>query len=452
MLGIALLTASCTEDYTDWASPQVFPEEEAKTVTVTTAAAADVDFATAEGDMVQLFVPTVTASDENTTTYKVTLWNEDKSASEVITANNEGYAAKADLKTAVERLFGKRPVMRTIAMDIEAYTMVNGQSIKSVSSGTINVTLTAPFIASAYYLIGDMNSWSADALIQFTHSGKDVYDDPVFTATFNVTADNQYWKIIPQTCLDAGGPWAIENDPNGVVGIEIDGDASFTGNLITDQAKAGKIETAGLYRMTINMMEYTYKIEKLEFGEFIYQIGNDSGWSTSNPLRGPNFDGKYQGYYYLDGEFKFKPNADNWDNDYEYVSDGVLTTDGGPNIPGVTGFYQINVDIAAMTYSLQKVDVISIIGDFNGWGGDVDMTYNTTEKCWEATATVTTGGLKFRMNHDWTISWGGANGDGSNFGNLTANNGANLNVEEGTYLFQLYISYEGNNKLVLTKQ
>lgn len=452
MLGIALLTASCTEDYTDWATPQVFPEEEVKTVTVATAAAADVDFATAEGDMVQLFVPTVTASDENTTTYKVTLWNEDKPASEVITANNDGYAAKADLQTAVERLFGKRPVMRTIAMDIEAYTMVNGQSIKSVSSGTINVTLTAPFIASAYYLIGDMNSWSADALIQFTHSGKDVYDDPVFTATFNVTADNQYWKIIPQTCLDAGGPWAIENAPNGVVGIEIDGDASFTGNLITDQAKAGKIETAGLYRMTINMMEYTYKIEKLEFGEFIYQIGNDSGWSTSNPLRGPNFDGKYQGYYYLDGEFKFKPNADNWDNDYEYVSDGVLTTDGGPNIPGVTGFYQINVDIAAMTYSLQKVDVISIIGDFNGWGGDVDMTYNTTEKCWEATATVTTGGLKFRMNHDWTISWGGANGDGSNFGNLTANNGANLNVEEGTYLFQLYISYEGNNKLVLTKQ
>ena len=40
MLGIALLTASCTEDYTDWASPQVFPEEEAKTVTVATAAAA----------------------------------------------------------------------------------------------------------------------------------------------------------------------------------------------------------------------------------------------------------------------------------------------------------------------------------------------------------------------------------------------------------------------------
>lgn len=452
MLGLVLLTASCTDDYTDWATPQTNPEEEAKTVTVETAAAADVDFATAEGDKVQLFVPTVTASDENTTTYKVTLWNEDNTASEIIAADNEGYAAKADLQAAVEKLYGKRPVMHTINMDIEAYTIVNGQSIKSVSTGKINVTLTAPFIASAYYLIGDMNSWSADALIQFTHSGKDVYDDPVFTATFNVTADNQYWKIIPQTCLDAGGPWAIENAPNGVVGIEIDGDASLTGNLITDQAKAGKIETAGLYRMTINMMEYTYKIEKLEFGEFIYQIGNDSGWSTSNPLRGPNFDGKYQGYYYLDGEFKFKPNADNWDNDYEYVSDGVLTTDGGPNIPGVTGFYQINVDIAAMTYSLQKVDVISIIGDFNGWGGDVDMTYNTTEKCWEATATVTTGGLKFRMNHDWTISWGGANGDGSNFGNLTANNGANLNVEEGTYLFQLYISYEGNNKLILTKQ
>ena len=60
--------------------------------------------------------------------------------------------------------------------------------------------------------------------------------------------------------------------------------------------------------------------------------------------------------------------------------------------------------------------------------------------------------LKFRMNHDWDISWGGANGDGNNFQNLTQTNGTNLNVEAGTYDFKLYISCEGKNHVVITKK
>ena len=57
MLGLVLLTASCTEDYTDWANPQENPQEEVKTVTMTTTNASDVDFANLESDAVQLFVP-----------------------------------------------------------------------------------------------------------------------------------------------------------------------------------------------------------------------------------------------------------------------------------------------------------------------------------------------------------------------------------------------------------
>ena len=106
-----------------------------------------------------------------------------------------------------------------------------------------------------------------------------------------------------------------------------------------------------------------------------------------------------------------------------------------------------------MTYSLTKIDVISIIGDFNGWSDDVDMTYNKEEGCWEATAEVNTNGFKFRMKHDWAISWGGANGDGKLYGNLTQNNGQNLIVDAaGTYKFQLYLSCEGANKVVISKQ
>ena len=105
-----------------------------------------------------------------------------------------------------------------------------------------------------------------------------------------------------------------------------------------------------------------------------------------------------------------------------------------------------------MTWSVTKVETISIIGDFNGWAGDVDMTYDPDEGCWKATATVTDGGLKFRMNHDWTVSWGGKTKEDPDLNDLTQNNGENIPVAAGTYMFKLFISYEGNNRVEITAQ
>ena len=61
--------------------------------------------------------------------------------------------------------------------------------------------------------------------------------------------------------------------------------------------------------------------------------------------------------------------------------------------------------------------------------------------------------MKFRMNHDWAISWGGANDDPKAYDNLTQNKGKDLDVTEaGDYKIQLFITYEGNNRVVITKQ
>ena len=52
---------------------------------------------------------------------------------------------------------------------------------------------------------------------------------------------------------------------------------------------------------------------------------------------------------------------------------------------------------------------MGIIGDFNGWGGDVVMTWNPTDFCYEATDPgVTANGWKFRINADWAINLGGS--------------------------------------------
>ena len=40
----------------------------------------------------------------------------------------------------------------------------------------------------------------------FNHSDKDVYDDPIFTVSFETTKADQYWKIIPKKNVDAGRP------------------------------------------------------------------------------------------------------------------------------------------------------------------------------------------------------------------------------------------------------
>ena len=40
------------------------------------------------------------------------------------------------------------------------------------------------------------------------------------------------------------------------------------------------ITQAGMYRMTLDMMEYTYTLEELGFAPYIYEIGNNTSWQV----------------------------------------------------------------------------------------------------------------------------------------------------------------------------
>ena len=188
---------------------------------------------------------------------------------------------------------------------------------------------------------------------------------------------------------------------------------------------------------------------------YIYEIGNESGWSTAHELCSPAQDGIYQGFYWLDGGFKFKPNADNWDGDWGQDPAGAygsLVVDGEEdcNDPGKSfpdqaqpaGFYQVNVDLIEMTWNIVPITSISIIGGFNDWAGDVEMTYNVDEGCWECTTSEVEGEYKFRANHDWAINWGGSEDN-------LVQDGANLNSDGGSHTYKLYISYAGNHKVVI---
>lgn len=224
----------------------------------------------------------------------------------------------------------------------------------------------------------------------------------------------------------------------------------FNCKVLVDAVKNGQA-------VLIDAGSIKVKVTPVAYGEYFYEIGAESNWSLPHALYGPNYDGKYQGYYWLEGEFKFKPNKDNWEGDYEYAGDNKIADIGGANCPNPgAGFYQIDVDLQEGTYNLTKVESITCVGNHNGWNqadAAQHMTYNSAEGCWELTTTLTNG-FKFAMNDAWTVSWGGANGDPTAYDNITQNGGKDLNAPDGdgVYSIKLYLSYEGANRVVLVKQ
>ena len=137
-----------------------------------------------------------------------------------------------ELQALVEEVHGKRPVERKFSAVVTVAAVVRGSAVLYKSEKfDIAVIPEAPFISSAYYLIGGMNDWDPEKAkdFKFSHSGKDVYEDPVFTITFTA-GDECWWKIVPQSNYDAGDAWA--KGSTGVVGNGYDGGGYYLcGNL-----------------------------------------------------------------------------------------------------------------------------------------------------------------------------------------------------------------------------
>lgn len=462
-LGAASLMASCTEDFNeDVAAPQQWEQEAAVDApNVTAQSVGSIDLGTA-GDSVTVFSLNVTSIPTGTTIANLRLQSDE--ASVEIKADNNGKIASADLQALIEKQYGKRPTERTLYAVVHGDCMKDGQA-SFFNAGQIEIKATpkAPFISTGYYLVGDMfkiddtnNGWNDVCMQAFNHSGKDVYEDPIFTIVFTTTAENQYWKVIPQSNIDNEDFWA---NP-GVVGPATDGESALSATLVNENAQAGKIEKPAMYKMTLNMIEYTYTLEELDYPEFIYEIGNNTEWGSAYALQGPNFDGIYHGAMFLKSGFKFRSNANDWNGSGNWGLDadgteGKLISDGGSkDIPlAEDGFYKITVDLNKMEYTLTKFEKLGIIGDGQpgGWDTDTELTYDNTEKCWKATGVVLTAGksIKFRTVGDWnTVNIGG-----SSISQLIFNSNDNIPVaESGTFTVKLFLETSGQPYATLTKE
>ena len=430
------------------ADPQMNEQDEILTLAgaVSVAEVAAIDLAAVEADSVAVGTVTVTGLDAaDDVKYYVTF--DDVYEFEVA---SDLELSVRELQAMVENAYGKRPENRTFETVVKVNAIVDGTALL-YESEAFDVVLKpeAPFISSAYYLIGNMNDWNDKNALdyKFSHSDKDVYADPVFTITFTAGADC-YWKIIPQSDYDAGNAW--NEGATGVLGVAVDGDTAKEGKLVTTAPQAGKIAEEGMYMMTINMMDYTYSIKAL--APEYYLLGDTPfSWNVNdkNFMMYPESKTVMSYTTEFAGNIKFinanDMGTDNWGACYGTPKDGdtalnapLQQNSGAIHVPE-TGYYTFRADIGSMTYTWTKVEVaatyksMAVVGNVQGWnpGNPDTQMKEIAPHNWFISGLEVDAEFKIAANGTWDDSWGENTLEESNFCVLAG--GGNCKIVPGTY-------------------
>ena len=433
--------ASCNGDYDDWANPQTNPQEASAAqygITFTAGPEAECNMPDEDG---VINLVTVNSTDANVAGYTLIdlKVNGEAIESGEIIGNNIRVNA-----TELEKILCKQNKSRaSVARDInvESKVSVNLASGDAVAINTVGTTTaklkptpTPAIDAKGYYMLGEVNGngWTATSPVWMTEVSDGVYQLKVTTEK-----DKNYFKFYEGSKWDESGNWDVIN--KGVLGCEKDGCDDASGTIYYTGDSWGTPQTmviagTGTWIVTLDMNNLTYTVGK----PILYMAGDANGWNQIDYLSSE--DGvHFTGYMYLNQNgFKFCTQK-NWDGT-NY--DGAFFGESEDNIMMTqeAGFYQVDVDLSARTYTLTPFS-IGIIGNAtpSGWASDTDMKYNPTERCWEIKGVeLSDGEMKFRANDDWALSWGGE------LDNLTTQNGPNIAVTAGTYDIKLYIDWEGN--------
>lgn len=340
------------------------------------------------------------------------------------------YVKPDDLQGAYYANISKGPKEKTIYARYAGYAVKDNTTVRLGDptfywpNGETNyVALSVlPFPSSLviednYYLLGTINGWSVAEAVKMNHAeGVSPYDDPVFTLKVDITPDEAaagwWWKIVPESTYITGN-W-VDGD-NTAYGVAENGDTALSGMLVgrtaAEDCGAGCINEAGPFLLTINLEDGTYDFSLAI--ENLYTPGNSNGWSqaSSQMLYTSDYT-NYEGYAYLNGDFKFSSQAD-W-NGINYGNadeEGKLSNDGGAgNLTApANSLYWCKANIASLTYSLYQVNTIGVIGDATpgGWAASTALTPSADFLVWEGDINFGAGEWKFRCNDDWEVNLGG---------------------------------------------
>ena len=444
----SLTLASCNGDYDDWAQPQHNPQEASAAkygITFTAGPEAECNMPDEDG---VINLVTVNSTDANVAGYTV---KDLKVNGEAIKGEAVGNNIQVNA-TELEKILCSQSKTRASVeheINVESKVSVNLASGDAVAINTVGTTTaklkptpTPAIDEQGYYMLGEVNGngWTATSPVWMTKVSDGVYQLKVTTEK-----DKNYFKFYEGSKWDESGDWKVIN--TGAMGCEKDGCEDASGTIYYTGDKWGTpqsmvIPGAGTWIVTLDMNNLTYTVGK----PILYMAGDANGWKQIDVLNSE--DGvNFKGYMYLNQNgFKFCSQP-NWDGTnyggafFGESEDNIMMTQ-------EAGFYQVDVDLSAKTYTLTPF-TIGIIGSATpkGWDGDTEMTYNPEERCWELkNVELTDGEMKFRHTNDWNLNWGGPL-------DALVHDGDNIAVAAGTYDIKLKVNWaEGTAKCEMTKK
>ena len=450
----SLALASCAGDYDDWANPQANEQEaSAAKYGVTFANGSEAEGSMADEDGIINLV-TVNSTDANVSGFTLQDFKVNGVAVNGTMVGNSVQVSASELEKLVcEQNKSRASVARDLKVETQvSINLASGDAVsitdKGETTGKFTPTATPQLDEKGYYMLGQVNGneWDAKSPVWMNKISDGVYQLKVTT-----TADKNWFKFYAGSNF-VSNDWDSIN--KGALGCKENGSEDTFGYILYNGDSWGELQTpvipgAGTWIVTLDMNNLTYTVGK----PVLYMAGDANGWDQIDVLNGD--DGvHFTGYMYLNQNgFKFctQPNWDgtNYGADFNTAGDAANITMTEP-----AGYYKVDVDLSAKTYTLIPITTIGIIGSAspNGWDSDVDMTYvpyNAETKelgYWEAKdITLASGEIKFRANDDWAINWGGDT-------NALTQGGDNISVEAGTYDIKLYAWANGYAKCELIKK
>ena len=440
----SLALASCAGDYDDWGSPQANEQEAsaAKGVTFTNGSEAEASAADADG-IINLV--TINVTDPNTSSYAL---KKVKINGDTIPGKLVGNSVQVSASELEELVCSQNKSRASVARDLKVETILSlnltsGEALAPIgeTTGKFTPAPTPAIDEQGYYMLGQVNGneWDATSPVWMNKISDGVYQLKVTT-----TADKNWFKFYAGSKF-VSNDWTSINA--GALGCKENGSEDAFGFIIYNGDSWGELQTpvipgAGTWIVTLDMNNLTYTVQK----PILYMAGDANGWKHSDVLNSE--DGvHYTGYMYLNQNgFKFCTQK-NW-NGTNYGGAFFGESEDNIMMTQEAGFYQVDVDLSAKTYTLTPF-TIGIIGSATpkAWDGDTEMTYNPEERCWELkNVELTDGEMKFRHTNDWNLNWGGPL-------DALVHDGDNIAVAAGTYDIKLKVNWaEGTAKCEMTKK
>ena len=446
--------ASCNGDYDDWAQPQNNPQEASAAkygITFTAGPEAECNMPDENG---VINLVTVNSTDANVTGYTL---KDLKVNGEDITGEIVGNNIQVDANELEKILCTQNNSRASVARDInvESKVSVNLASGDAVAINTVGTTTaklkptpTPAIDEKGYYMLGQVNGndWDATNPVWMTKMSDGVYQLKVTT-----TAEKNWFKFYEGSKWDESGDWNVID--RGALGCKENGCKDASGTIYYNGDSWGKLQTmvipgAGTWIVTLDMNNLKYTVGK----PVLYMKGDANGWNGYDYLASD--DGvHFTGFMYLNQNgFKFTT-APDWSGTGYGANFDTAPDAGNIVMTEDPGYYKVDVDLSAKTYTLTPITTIGIIGAAvpeTGWNSDQDLTYNEEERCWEIKdIELKAGECKFRANDDWAMQWGY---DGEKF--VYSNNAPAVQFipEAGKYDIKLYAWANGYVKCEFTKK